>query len=123
MQLKQVERVRLEMPQTVFDEAREVGGVVASGDVRVQAASGFGCDNDLFLAIFLQLGDEAFGPAHTVDVGGVYEIDAAVDGLVEGGERFLVVGSSPRAADGPGAEADVRYVPACAAEWSVIHLF
>ena len=45
-----------------------------------QSAAGLGGDDDLFFALALQLRDQAFAAAHAVNVGGVDEVDAAIDG-------------------------------------------
>ena len=52
--------------------------------------------------------DEPLAAAVAVDVCGVDEVDAGVDGRVEGGDRLRIVDRAPGAADGPGAEADRR---------------
>src|SRR6185437_4520218 len=86
-----------------------------------QAAAGFGGDDDILLTLLPEAGDEALAAAHAVDVGGVDEVDAGVDGGVEGGHRVVVIDCAPCAADGPCAEADVRNLPGGTSELAVVH--
>jgi hypothetical protein len=67
-------------------------------------------------------GDDTFAAAVAVAGGGVDQVDAEVERLVEGGEGVAVVLRAPgAAAEGPGAEADFRDFPAEAAEGAIVH--
>ena len=67
-------------------------------------------------------GNELLGVPAAVDQRRVDEVHAEVDGAVEGLQRLLVLGAEPlRAADPPGAVADLRHVEAGAAESSLVH--
>jgi hypothetical protein len=46
-------------------------------------SSSFGSDDDLFLAHFLEAGNQALAAAVSIDIRGVDEVDAGIDGLVE----------------------------------------
>ena len=61
--------------------------------------------------------------AHAVNVGGVDEVHAAIDGLLERGQRFGVVHAAPGAANGPGAKTDLGDLPAGPAQRSIAHDF
>ena len=82
--------------------------------MRRKAAAGLRGDHDFLAAVALQLGDQALAAAHPVDIGGIDEVDAAIDGAMEGGERLGIVHRPPRAADGPRAKTDLGDLPACA---------
>ena len=111
MELHQVEAIGGKVLETVLHKAGEILLVVAGGGMRRQAAAGLGGDHDLILALALQLRDQALAPPHAVDIGGVDEVDAAIDGLMESGERFGIVNGSPGAADGPRAKTDFGNLP------------
>ncbi len=69
-----------------------------------------------------EAGDQSFAEAVAVDVGGVEEGDAAVEGLVEGGHRLSLVGAAPlAAADAPGTEADLGNLPTRPSEGACVH--
>jgi hypothetical protein len=51
MQLQQIDGFRLEIAQAALDEGGELGAVVAGSNVRAEASSGLGCDDDLFAAL------------------------------------------------------------------------
>ncbi len=112
MELHQVEAIGGEIAQAVFDEAGDIALVVAIGGMRREAASGLGGDDDLLLALALQLRDQAFAAAHAVDIGGVDEVDAGIDRAMQGGKRFAIVHAAPTAADRPCAKADLGDLPA-----------
>ena len=122
VKLHQVETLDCEIAEAVFDETGEVGFVIAIRGVGGEPATGFGGDDDFFAAVAFELRDEAFAVAHAVDVGGVDEVDAAVDGLIQGGERFTVIDGAPGAADGPGAETDFRDVVTGSSKRTIFHV-
>jgi len=62
-----------------------------SAGVRRKAPAGLGRHHDRLLALALQLRDQALAAPHAVDVGGIDEVDAAVDGLVQRGQRLVVI--------------------------------
>jgi hypothetical protein len=123
VQLHQVQTIHAQVAQTVLDPGRQILARVALHRLRRQPASGFRRHDDLFLALPLQPGDQPFAAAHPVHVGGVDEIDAAIHGAVQRGQRFRVVHLAPCPADGPRAERDLRYLPARTAQGSIKHLF
>ena len=45
-----------------------------------------------------------------------------LDCSIEGGERFLVIHVAPGPADGPGAKADFRNLPAGTAKFAILHV-
>src|SRR5206468_1321814 len=56
-----------------------------------------------------------------IDVGGVDEIDAAIERRIERGERILVVDRPPIGADRPAAKSDFAQVPSGAGDMSFVH--
>ena len=123
MELHQVEAIGGQVAQAVFHETREVLSVVAFGGVRREAAPGLGGDHDFLFALALQLRDQPLAAAHAVDIGGVDEVDAAIDGLVQRGQRFVVANVSPCAANGPCAKTDFRNLPAGPSQRSISSYF
>jgi hypothetical protein len=122
VKLHQVEAIRGQVAQAVFDEAREVPLVVSIRGVRREAAPRLGGDKDLRLAIALQLRNQPLAPSHAVDIGRVDEVDAAVDRRVQRGERLGIVHISPASSDRPRAKTDLRHLPAGTAQLAIIHL-
>jgi len=123
MELQHVQRVDLQVLQRLLDEAGDGLDRVALGDMGVELAAGFRRDNDVFLstARFQHLGNEFLGTAHAVDIGGVEEVDAAVERRVQRGFRVAVRDLTPIRADRPGAETDRIDLPAGAAEGAMLH--
>ena len=122
MQLEQVDRLGLEVLQAALDEREQVLVGVAGRGVRREASSGFRGDHDRFPSLPLQPSDEALAVAVTVDVRRVDEVDAEIDGLVQGRHRFLVVDRSPRAANGPRAKPGRRHLPPGPSQLAILHL-
>src|SRR5262249_3185795 len=77
--------------------------------------------DDPLVALAQELADEALGTAVAVDVGGVDEVDACVDGGVQRRERLRVVRLAPAPAGGPGPDADVADLASGLAEGSRSH--
>ena len=87
----------------------KIRGAVAEGFAVLPVEPGLGGDEDSVPAFFLRQGpaDNLFGEAEAVNRGRVDEIDALVDGGVNGLDGLLFVGAAPHPApDGPGAESD-----------------
>ena len=111
-----------EVREAPLDEGSEIGCVVAVGGVRREPSAGLGGDEERLRSFAAEAGNEALGEAIAVDVGGVEEVDAGVEGRVEGSHRLGLVGPAPlAAADGPGTEADFRNVPAGSTERACFH--
>ncbi len=123
MQLHQIEALSGQIAQAVLDEAGKVLRVVAVGSVRLEPASGLCGDNDLFLPVAPELRDQALAVAAAIDVRGIDEIHAAIDGFVQRGQRLAVIDVTPRSADRPAAETDVRDIPSGTAQSTIVHTF
>src|SRR5690606_34385616 len=95
--------------------------VIAGGDVGVEPAAGLGGHIKWLRALAAQPGDELLAVAVPVNVGRVDKIDAEIEGMMQGGQRFPVVDVPPGAANGPRPKADGRDLPAGAAELAVFH--
>src|SRR5579871_2800869 len=121
VELQQVDCVGREIAEAVIDPCGQVRARVAFHGLTWETAPGLSGNDDFFFAFLAQAGDEALAASVSVDVGSVDEIDAAVDGFVQGGERVFVGHGSPGATDGPGAKADFRDVPTSAAERAFVH--
>src|ERR1700674_187243 len=121
MKLQQIEAVGGKIPQTVFDPHGQVLAAVSFDCLARQTASGFRGHHDLALFAFLELSNQTFAAAIAVDVGGIDKIHSAVDGFLQRSEGFVVRNIAPRAADSPGAKADVRNFPTGASELTVVH--
>ena len=121
MQLQQVNRVGVQVPQAALNPRREVFAAVTFRCLLRQPASGLGGDVKFFLPFLFQLCQQPFAAAVAIDVRRVEEIHAAVERGMERGERFLVVHVAPRAADGPRAKADFRNLPARPSQFAIFH--
>ena len=122
VELEEFEAVGFEVFEGAVHEGGEILAVVAAGGVGVEAAAGLGGDVELGVgAVAAEAGEEAFGVAVAVNVGGVEEVDAEVEGFVEGGEGLVIADGAPTAADGPATEANGGDFPASAAEGAVFH--
>src|SRR5207253_644457 len=120
MKLHQIQAVRGEIAEAVFDKRAKVLFVVSVRGVRVEAAPGLGGDHDFLFTLALELRDQALTAAHSVDVRGIDEIHAAIDGLVEGGDGLRIVHRPPGAADGPCSETDIRDLPTSTSEFAIV---
>src|ERR1041385_333312 len=125
VQLHQIKRVGGEIFQAAVDPRIQIFAAVTFDSLLGQAASSFGGDDDFVFTIaparFLELSDKALAASVTVNVGGVNEVDARVDGLVQRGKRFIVRDIAPHASNGPRAKTDVRNFPGYAAQGTVVH--
>ena len=83
MQLQQVERLDFQVLKASFDEGRQVLHCVTGGNVRIESPAGFGGDKDLFPAFALQLGQQTFAMSVAVNISGVKEVDAKIDGPMQ----------------------------------------
>src|SRR5581483_11565960 len=104
--VQKVQAIGGEIPQALFDEGREVAGIVSIGGMRVKAAPGLGSNDDFTFAVATELRDEAFAASHAVDIRRVYEIDPTIDGVMQSGEGLGIGNRAPGTAQCPGAEAD-----------------
>jgi hypothetical protein len=92
--------------------------------VRIEAAAGLGGDVEVVAGpLLLEAGQQALAVAVAIDVGGVEEVHAQVQRLVQRGHGGSVVGGAPGATNGPGTEGDGGDLPAGAAEFAVLHVF
>jgi len=121
MQLQQVNRVSLQIPQAALDPRRQILAVVALRGLLCQPASRLGGDIKLFLSFLFEAREQSFAAAVAVDIGGVKKIHSAIERRVEGGQRFPVIHIAPRASDRPRAKTDFRDLPASASKESVFH--
>ena len=122
VELDEVEAVDGEVRQAAVDEGREIRGVVAVGGVRGEPAASLRDDMERLRPFAAEARNQALGEAVAVDVGGIEEVDAGVEGCMERGKRGVLVGASPLAAtDGPGAEADLRNIPPRPTESACVH--
>ena len=122
--LVEVDVVDLQAAQRVLDLADDPAARVARlvGVLVVHVAVELGGQEDVVaaaLAGLQRLADDLLGLAAGVDVGGVDDVDAGVEGAVDDRDRLVVVGVAPRAehhrAEGQRADLD-----AGAAERSVV---
>ncbi len=72
----------------------------------IKPAPGFGGNVDFFRALAAELRQQALAAPITINVGGIEKVDAQVDGVAQGSQRFLVVYRTPGIADSPGSKAD-----------------
>ena len=128
MQLEQIKTVGAQVAQPFFDILAQVAGwvaffgqVVRAGRPAAGQGWGFGGHVDLFAAFGEHLCDQLFAFAVAIAGCGVDQIDAVVDGLVESGQRILVVLGAPAAADGPSAEPDCGNVQSAVTQWPILH--
>src|SRR5690606_33859832 len=114
VELEQVESIGVELLEAVLDVFAEVflavalvGFAVRAGGPGSSGGGRLGGDVEAvaIAALVEDFGDDAFAAAVAVASGGVDEIDARVDGGMEGGDGLVVVLWPPSAADGPAAEA------------------
>jgi hypothetical protein len=123
VELEQVDRVHLQVPQATINPPFEVLAAVALGRLRRQAAARFRRHVDrLALALATEARHQPLAAPVAVDVGRVDEVGAGVDRGVEGAHRLLVVDGAPCAADRPGAEADRRDLHVRPSEPAVFHV-
>lgn len=141
MDLLQVDVVGLKALEAgvngVHDVAAGCAYVVSAG---AYAAVNLGGDDDVFagnVKVFEGLAESSFGAAFGIDIGGIEEVDASVegglyelvraclpyvaDGLPDGavfGEGCLIVSG-----DGHGAKAECGYKEACVAKCFVFHWY
>ncbi len=107
MELHEIETVGFQVGEAALDEGGDVFAVVACGDVGIEAAACFGGHDDFFTGtFFFEAGDEAFRTAVAINVGGVEEVDAQIDGFVQGCHGGGFIDVAPIGADGPRAKAD-----------------
>src|SRR5439155_5966249 len=106
-ELQEIDGVRLEVAQAPVDPRRKVLAVVPFRRLPGQPAPGLRRHPQAVAgALAAQAGHETLAAAVAVDVGGVDEVHAGLDGGMKGAQRVAVVDGTPRPADGPGAEAD-----------------
>ena len=130
VELHEIQAIRFEVPQAELDLLAEVILRVTVVDPVVRTggpASGpfrrdLGRDIDpLALSLTQGAGDDALASPVAVRLGGVEEIAAEVNRPVQGPHGLLVVLRAPVRSEGPGAESDLRDVPAEAAESTILH--
>jgi len=134
VQLQQIERVDLKTFQTLFGGEDDVvlSGILADTAVAhvvfvvgiIKIVTGFGGDNYIALAAFFQNpGNQILGVPEAVDIGGVDEGDALIEGGVQGLAGDVIVRRSPvHTADSPGAETDCRNSRAAFSELCILHV-
>ena len=111
----------------IFFRVAILGAVVGRRRPFARGGRSFCGDEDAFgfagcPTVAEDLGDELFAAAVAVAGGRVDEVAAEVERAVERGERIGVGLRAPRAADGPGAEADLGAVEGMLAERAEVHL-
>ena len=106
MQLQKIERIGRKIPQAIFDPRCEVLAVVTFDSLLRQRPASLCRNDDLVLPLLFELRNQAFAAPVAVDVGGVNEVNATINGAVEGGERLLIGDIAPESANGPRAEAN-----------------
>src|SRR6185369_8413060 len=121
MQLQQVQRVRLQIPKAALNKSRKVLPVVTTGNVRIQAASRLSCDIKRIAAFIAQLRQQPFTAPITINVGGVKKIHAPVKSTMKRCQRLPIIHSTPLGANCPGAEANRRYFPSGASQFTMLH--
>ena len=117
MQVVQVDRLDAEPTEARLDRLAHIGGVVAGAHGLVGDGAGdaeLGGDRHLVPAALRDLTDCAFAVSVAVDVGGVDEGHADVEGMVQGGQALLLRANAihPSQCHGTKAEtADRQSVP------------
>ena len=122
MELDEVEPVHAEVvPASIRPGSERLGRVL--GEIERHAPAHLRGDEDLLATpLAEELADYLLAPAVTVDVGGVDERHARVDGGVERAEALRVVDLAPiGAADRPRAETDRADISTGLAEPAVLH--
>ena len=123
MQLQQVNRIRVQVPQTAFDPRRVVGAAVRPGRLREADGVRLSWRCKFFLPLFFQFRQQPFAAAVAINVRRIKKIHACIQCRMEGRERFLVIHTAPRAADGPRAKTDFRNLPAGPSECAMAGRF
>jgi len=121
VQLDEIERIGLEIAEAAVDEGGQILPAVPGGIVRVEATAGLGRDDRLFAARLQRTGDPLLGAPVTIDIGGVDEVDPAIERGIEGGGGILVAHRPPVGAERPAAEPDFADIPPGAADMSRLH--
>ncbi len=110
MKLDQIQAFDAEVLQAAIDEAFEIGLGIAVGHMRAQPSAGLGRHHWTLTAARLQdIGNDLFRAAIAIDVGGVDEGHAGIEGGVQRCAAIGLADIAPRAADLPGPEADIRH--------------
>jgi len=81
----------------------------------------FGGDIHTVAFAVQRLADQFFADAEAVRVGGVEEVDAKVNGGVDGADGLRFFDGTPLSADAPAAHGDGGYLPAGLAQCSITH--
>src|SRR5262249_39081751 len=103
MQLQQVQCIYGEVLQAALDESSQICNPIPRRGMRIQAAAGFGSDDDFLAAIALESGQQALTASIAINVSSIKEINAEIDCPVERRQRLAILNLAPHAADGPGA--------------------
>ena len=123
MKLHQIQRLGLKVLQTALDIVRKVFGAVTGNCLFRQAAACLGGDERSFAAALLDdFRDQLLGVAITINVGGIDEIDAAVERGMKRRQRLLVIHLTPGSADGPRTKTDFTDLAASASKISHSHV-
>jgi hypothetical protein len=122
VELKEVDRLHLEVLQAAFHPRVEVPAAVALGRLLGKPAASLGGDEEgLALPLAPEPGHQPLAASVAVHVGGVDEVHPRVDGGVERLHGLLVPHRPPGAPDGPGPEADGRDLHVRPPELPVLH--
>jgi hypothetical protein len=121
VQLNQVERRNLEVPEAALDVLGQIVAVVALFDVRTRAAPDLGGYPERITALAAQASQESFAVAVAIDVRRVEEVDAEIQRAMQAAHCFGIIHLTPGAADGPGTETDAGDLEAGSTECFVLH--
>jgi hypothetical protein len=121
--LHQFECFRIQVFEATLNKAGQVLAVVAVGGVRIQTAACFGDDVKFIVRPFsFQLRQQPFAAPVAIDVGGIEEIDALIQGFMKGGDGLFPLDMTPISPDRPTAESNRGNAPACSSECSIFHI-
>jgi hypothetical protein len=130
VKLHQIERVELQILQTLIDTAHDVvvGKHFAERDAwlrRPEHVLGrdFAGDIDALGSLADDFADKFFTVAVAISQRRINEVQAEIDGPMERFSGFVIVGADPLgAADAPSAIADLADFKICSAQFAVSHL-
>lgn len=91
MQLQQVERVCLQIPKTALNKRRDVLSIVTTGDMWIEATTGFCGDIERLRTFSTKLCQQTFAASITVNIRGVEEINAIVQSTMKCRQRLLII--------------------------------
>ena len=121
MQLQQVNRLALQIAQTLFYPAGQILSRIAFDGLLRQPPARLGRHHDRFLPHFFELRNQPFAPPVSVHIRGINKIHAAVNRLVQGAQRLGVAHLAPRPSNRPGSKADFRYFPGRPPQLAISH--